>query len=285
MLPGADPAGGPRVSNMFSVEPNELVTFGLAYADDDVLVVEKPARVPTQPGKGHQTDTLLNGLFARYGRNLQNLGKHRDFGLLHRLDRDTSGLLIVALRPAAYDAMRTQFEQREIRKFYWAICSGAPREPRGVIKLALAETDGGQERSNRQKLAHITRVGKPAVTAYRVLSRSEHGCLIEARPITGRLHQVRVHLEAIGCPILGDAFYGPKRSRGAAARLMLHAHRLAFTQPITGAAIDVRTDWPKDMRRMLRDLRLAAPPAGKTSVGEPGPERGGPPADDDIGDA
>lgn len=247
---------------MLSIEPNESITFGVAFADDDVLVVEKPARVPTQPGKGHQSGTLMNGLFARYGNALQNLGKSRDFGLLHRLDRDTSGLLIVALRPAAYDAIRLQFENRQIRKFYWAVCAGSPREPQGVIKLNLAETDGGHESSNRQKLAHVSRIGKPAVTAYRVLDQSAMGCLIEARPITGRLHQVRVHLEAIGAPILGDAFYGPKRARAAAPRLMLHAHRLVFTHPRTGQTLDVRTDYPRDMRRMLRDLRLKPPPAG-----------------------
>jgi 23S rRNA pseudouridine1911/1915/1917 synthase len=245
---------------MLSIEPNESITFGVRYADDDVLVIEKPARVPTQPGKGHQTDTLMNGLFARYGNALQNMGKARDFGLLHRLDRDTSGLLIVALRPSAYDALREQFHQRKVRKFYWAICSGAPREPQGVVRLSLAETEGGQENTNRQKLAHVSRTGKPAITAYRVLDQSPMGCLIEARPVTGRLHQVRVHLEAIGCPILGDAFYGPKRARSAAARLMLHSHRLVFAHPRTGETLDIHTAWPRDMRRMLRDLRLSPRP-------------------------
>ncbi len=241
---------------MLSVEPNERVTFGIAYEDDDLLVIEKPARVPTQPGKGHQTDTLLNGLFAKYGNQLQNLGKSRDFGMLHRLDKDTSGLLIVALRTAAYDTLRTAFEQREVRKYYWAICSGAPRQPRGVIRAAIVESDGGQENTNRQKLARVSRVGKPALTAYRVLDSGPMGCLIEARPVTGRLHQVRVHLEAIGCPILGDLFYGPRRVQGASPRLALHSHRLVFVHPRTGITMDIHTDWPKDLRRVLRNVRL-----------------------------
>lgn len=262
---------------MLSVEPNEAITFKVRHEDEHLLVVEKPARVPTQPGKGHQTDTLLNGLFARYGQRLQNLGRARDFGLLHRLDRDTSGLLIVALRTGAYDALREQFAERKIRKFYWAICAAVPRQSRGVISLPITETDGGAESSNRQKLAHISRAGKPAVTAYRVIDCSALGCLIEARPITGRLHQVRVHLEAIGCPILGDAFYGPKRARSAAARLMLHAHRIAFTHPASGQSIDIRSDWPRDMRRMLRDLGLKPAPAeglGASGDGKSGEERG-----------
>lgn len=241
---------------MLSVEPNERVTFGIAYEDGDLLVIEKPARVPTQPGKGHQTDTLLNGLFAKYGNQLQNLGKSRDFGMLHRLDKDTSGLLIVALRTAAYDTLRTAFEQREVRKYYWAICSGAPRQPRGVIRAAIVESDGGQENTNRQKLARVSRVGKPALTAYRVLDSGPMGCLIEARPVTGRLHQVRVHLEAIGCPILGDLFYGPRRVQGASPRLALHSHRLVFVHPRTGITMDIHTDWPKDLRRVLRNVRL-----------------------------
>lgn len=244
---------------MYSVESNEKITFGVRHEDDDVLVVEKPSRVPTQPGKGHQTDTLLNGLFARYGKQLQNLGKSRDFGLLHRLDRETSGLLIVALRPAAYDALRTAFEQRRVRKFYWAICASEPRHPRGVIRLPIVESDGGRENSSRQKLAHIAKIGKPAVTAYRVLGASAHGCLIEARPVTGRLHQVRVHLEAIGCPILGDRFYGPRRVEGASPRLALHAHRIVFQHPVSGAIVDVRTDWPKDLKRVLRNLQITPP--------------------------
>ncbi len=262
---------------MLSVEPNEAITFKVHHEDEHLLVVEKPARVPTQPGKGHQTDTLLNGLFARYGQRLQNLGRARDFGLLHRLDRDTSGLLIVALRTGAYDALREQFAERKIRKFYWAICAAPPRQSRGVISLSITETDGGAESSNRQKLAHITRAGKPAVTAYRVIDRSALGCLIEARPVTGRLHQVRVHLEAIGSPILGDAFYGPKRARSAAARLMLHAHRIVFDHPASGQPVDIRSDWPRDMRRMLRDLGLKPAPAGGVGAsgdGEGGGERG-----------
>ncbi|MCC6320981.1 MAG: RluA family pseudouridine synthase [Phycisphaerales bacterium] len=243
-------------NTMLSIEPNPAVTFGIAHQDDDLLVVEKPARVPTQPGKGHSADTLLNGLFARFGNPLQNLGKARDFGLLHRLDRETSGLLIVGLRPAAYDAMRVAFEKRWVRKFYWAICAAAPREPRGVIRMPIVESDGGHENSSRQKLARVARVGKPAATAYRVLDSSPMGCLIEARPVTGRLHQVRVHLEAIGCPILGDKFYGPRRVQGASARLALHAHRVGFIHPTSGEPMDIRTDWPKDLRRLLRSLGL-----------------------------
>jgi 23S rRNA pseudouridine1911/1915/1917 synthase len=253
-----------------SIEPNEHVTFGLRYADEHLIVVEKPANVPTQPGKGHLTDTLMNALFARFGHQLQNLGKSRDYGLLHRLDKPTSGLLIVALRASTYDALRAAFEKREIRKYYWAVCANKPKAPSGVIKMSIAETGGSEGRENaksRMKLAHISRAGKPALTAYRVLETSDSSCLIEARPVTGRLHQIRVHLAAIGCPLLGDDLYGPRRVHTASNRVALHAHRIAFTHPVTGATIDVRTDWPNDLRRVLRSVGLHRP-AAKSSEAE-----------------
>lgn len=251
----------------FSVEPNPRITFGIRYQDSDVLVIEKPAHVPTQPGKGHQTDTLLNALFAHFGQALQNLGKARDFGLLHRLDKETSGLLIVGLRTAAYDRLREAFENRTIRKYYWAVCDGVPRALSGVIRAPIAETPGsdGAARSGPKKLAHISRTGKPAVTAYRVLEQSEMASLVEARPVTGRLHQIRVHMESIGCPILGDSFYGPRRVHSASPRLALHAHRLVFDHPTTGAKVDVRTDWPGDLRRTLKAVRLHRPSAVSAS--------------------
>lgn len=243
-----------------SVAANPRITYGVRYQDEHLLVVEKPPRVPTQPGKGHASDTLLNGLFAHHANQLQNLGKSRDFGLLHRLDMETSGLLIVGLRTVAYDALREQFMQRKIRKFYWAICDGAPKHPTGVLKMPIAESDPAAEnRSGPMKLAHISRAGKPAITAYRVLDRGPAASLVECRPVTGRLHQIRVHMEAIGCPLLGDTLYGPRRVHHASPRVALHSHRLAFTHPITGQVIDIRTDWPGDLRRTLRLLGLHRP--------------------------
>lgn len=248
-----------------SVEPNPAVTFKVRYEGGDLLIVEKPPKLVTQPGKGHETDTLLNGLFAQYGALLQNLGAARDYGLLHRLDRDASGLLVVALRARAYDAMRGLFETRKISKFYWAVTAKTPKKEKGVIRLAIVETPATR---NKPKTAHVTgpALGKAAVTAYRVVESSGIGCLIEARPVTGRLHQVRVHLDAIGCPILGDEFYGPRGIQGAAPRLALHAHRLVFEHPVTGEKVDVGTGWPQDLRRLLARLKLhrpdlAAPPA------------------------
>lgn len=265
--------------NTLSIDPNPSITYGVRYQDEHLLVIEKPPKVPTQPGKGHLGDTLLNGLFQHFGNQLQNLGKQRDFGLLHRLDKDTSGLLIVGLRTAAYDKLREMFLQRTVKKFYWAVCGAVPKHESDVIRLPIAEGHGAAaNNAGTLKLAHISRHGKLAVTAYRVLDKSDMASLLECRPVTGRLHQIRIHLEAIGCPILGDRFYGPRRVHGSSPRLALHAHRLAFAHPITGQMIDIRTDWPGDLRRTLRNFGLHRPgtkpeptvPPGIEIEGEPG---------------
>jgi 23S rRNA pseudouridine1911/1915/1917 synthase len=238
---------------------NPRVRFRVLLEDEHLLVVEKPAKMVTAPGVGHQHDTLLNGLFATHGERLRQMGVARDHGLVHRLDQGTSGVLAVALSHAAYDGLRAQFESRQVRKFYWAITMKAPQQPEGVIRQPIEETVQRKDRYTSAKTARPSPAGKPAVTAYRVLQASELGALIEARPVTGRMHQIRVHLSMIGAPILGDPVYGSHRSRGASARMALHSHRLALTHPVTGEELDVRTAFPKDLRGLLKRLDLARP--------------------------
>jgi len=258
-----------------SVEPNERVTFGVKYADEHLLVVSKPSGVVTQPGVGHEHDTLLNGLFARYSDRLQQMGQKRDFGLVHRLDRGTSGVLIVALSNAAYDGLRAAFAAREISKFYWAMCHKAPRDKTGVIKRPILEEERRKNRYTSEKRGVLSSGGKQAVTAYRVLDESPLGALIEARPVSGRLHQIRLHLGSVGAGILGDKLYGPKRTNSAAHRLALHAHRVAFDHPVTGERVDARSAFPKDLRRLLRLLELARPDIEKNEENQPAEVDGG----------
>lgn len=254
---------------MLSVEPNPRVRFKVLHEDAHMVVVLKPAGLATQPGKGHTDDTLLNGLFARHGAALQQLGKARDFGLLHRLDRMTSGVLVAALSKGAYDGLRSAFETRSVRKFYWAVTGRAPNKPGGTINRPILEEEG------ERKTARVSPRGKPALTAYRVLAAGPLGAIIECRPVTGRLHQVRVHLDSIGCPILGDDEYAPAALRRASPRLALHAHRITFDHPITGEKIDVRTTWPKDLGGVLKRLRLVLPGRKENSKGsEDAEERG-----------
>jgi 23S rRNA pseudouridine1911/1915/1917 synthase len=259
------------------VEPNPRVTFRVVHEDAHLVVVDKPARVVTQPGVGHQHDTLLNGLFARY-EALQQLGQARDFGLVHRLDKDTSGLVAVALTAAAYDKLREQFETRSVRKFYWAVCQKAPGEAEGVIRRPISEVTRRAGKYTATKTASLSNDGRAAVTAYRVLEASPIAALLEARPVTGRLHQVRVHLASIGAAILGDQLYGPKRVHDASARLALHAHRLCVTHPETGTELDLRSPMPQDLRRLLKRCELGVPedgPTGRAPSGEAGHELGG----------
>lgn len=243
-----------------SVQPNERVTYALEYEDESVVVVNKRSGLATQPGLGHEGDTVLNGLFARHGTRLQQLGAARDFGLLHRLDKATSGLLVVALTRAAYDGLREQFENRKIGKFYWAVCSRAPKKPVGMINRPLLEVEPKAGAYGEKKTAKISPRGKQAVTAYRVLSENPRtGAVVEAKPLTGRLHQVRVHLESIGCPIFGDSIYAPTGVARVASRLALHSHRLVFTHPISGERMDIRAACPRDLKTLLSKLDLPRP--------------------------
>lgn len=251
---------------MLSIEPNERVTFGVRHQDPTLIVVDKPSGVVTNTGVGHDHDTLVNGLFARWGGVLQNMGKERDFGLLHRLDRETSGLVAVATTQSRYDELRAAFAERRVRKFYYAICHKPPRDHQGVIKRAIIEDVKKRDRYTSVSTARISREGKPALTAYRVLSLSDTACLIEARPITGRLHQVRVHLASIGAGILGDELYGPRKTTDAARRLALHAHRLVLPDHATGEDVDVKSNLPRDLKRLLTRHGLELPGWGKSEV-------------------
>lgn len=237
-----------------SVEPNERITFGIRHEDEHLLVVEKPSGVVTQPGTSHERDALLNGLFAHYGARLQQLGRARSFGLLHRLDRETSGLVAVALDVPTYEGVARAFRERRVRKFYWALVRGAPNAPTGTINRPLAEV-----REGGKLLAKVSSSGKAALTAFRVLGTGDGVSLLECRAVSGRLHQVRAHLASIRCPILGDGLYAPGAVSAASPRLALHAHRLGFAHPVTGDDVDVRTSWPKELRGVLRRAGIERP--------------------------
>ena len=242
-----------------SVTPNPDVRFRVAMEDYAFLIADKPAGVPTQPGKGHERDTLLNGLFAVYGPRLQNLGAARDFGLLHRLDRMASGLVLVGLTPRGYDTLRAAFAERRIEKRYWAVIFGKPSRQSAVIRGAIVETTDQRGRKVARVVRGRVRGAKPAATAYRVLSASDRASLIECRIGSGRLHQIRAHLESIGHPLAGDEIYGEGPARRLAPRLALHACLLAFAHPETGAEVRAVSPWPTDLVGATRRLGLAIP--------------------------
>lgn len=245
-----------------SVEPNPAVPLRVVVEDPHFLVVDKPAGVVTQPGIGHALDTVLNGLFASHGLALQNLGKVRDFGLLHRLDKPTSGLLVVGLTIEGYDDIRRQFEQREVHKTYLALVHGAPQPADGTERSPLREV-----RRDGRKRAQVGagRGAQDAVTRYRTLVRSKGISLIACEPRTGRLHQIRAHLAHRGCPVIGDRDYGPRGpldkvfARHARGAVGLHAAELRFSHPITRQMITARAPLPAGILAFCAEVGLACP--------------------------
>lgn len=233
-----------------SVEPNDRVTFKVVHEDEHVIIVDKPSGLASQPGLGHLTDTLLNGLFARHGLKMQNLGATRDFGLLHRLDKDASGLVAAALSIPAWEGVRAAFEKREVKKLYYAICAGAPKRPTGVIDRPIVESQGDM------LTAKISSRGKVARTAYRVLAANDSFSFVEARTLTGRLHQVRVHLASIGCAIVGDRIYAKPHAASLCRRLALHAHSLSFQHPVTAMPVRADSPLPKDLRALCKRVGI-----------------------------
>lgn len=245
--------------------PNTRVPFTIIHEDARFAVVYKPSGVVTEPGLGHAHDSLLNGLCTRWGEQMNALGDARDFGLLHRLDRDTSGLLLVALDAAAYDAMRAQFEARAVRKTYLALVEGRPLQERGSVVLPLAEVRRGD-----MKVAVIGHrgEGEEAITRYRLLARGSGRSLMQLEPVTGRLHQIRVHMAHLGCPIVHDRVYRvdmppntsvPPRGRPLPP-LALHAWALAFTHP-DGGARSALAPVPEWFTALLKTSQIPVPDA------------------------
>jgi len=261
-----------------AVRPNPAVRVSIVHEDTDVLVVEKPAGMVTQPGKGHASDSLLNGIFALrdggMGKLLHNLGVRRDFGLLHRLDKETSGLLVIAKLPNAYDQLRRDFESRKVDKDYLAITAGIPKPPQGVVQARLKEVqvpnpDGYQGAGTIKKVV-VSRQGQEAVSAYRVTSQTlgknetSPAALVRVTIKTGRLHQIRAHMMFLNCQVLGDDLYTPPgnvlnlKAYPHPPRLCLHATRLGFKHPTAGKWVHFETPLPADLAAYARKLALSA---------------------------
>jgi len=238
---------------------DELVVL---YEDEGVLGVDKPPMVAVHPSGRHLADTLIQRVHARYGGEeaLETGGAPR---LCHRLDRETSGAVIVGKHPAAHLAVMRQFEAREIGKEYLALVHGAPDADSGVVELPI-----GPARASRigLKMA-ITTDGQHSRTAWRVVERHPHCTLVSCTPVTGRQHQIRLHMEAIGLPLVGDKLYGPDDAlfqKGVdgtltkddfavlgMARHALHNHRVTLRSPATGEMVDVISPLPEDMLEYL----------------------------------
>jgi 23S rRNA pseudouridine1911/1915/1917 synthase len=224
-------------------------TFAIAYEDEHLLVIDKPAGVVVHPARGHAAGTLAQALAGRIAG-----GEPGREGIVHRLDRDTSGLLVTARSGAVHAALKAALQRREITREYLALVEGRPASRAGTIDAPL-----GRDRRVRTRISTETDEPREAVTHFETEEAFPAHTLLRVRLETGRTHQIRAHLKAIGHPIAGDPEYGGKASLGL-ARQFLHADHLRFVHPVTGAEIDVRSPLPVD-------LRAAVEKAGRSTGG------------------
>ena len=238
-------------------QPTDLVAEDIAlnvvYEDADVVVIDKPAGMVVHPAPGHLSGTLVNALLARYP-DITVSGNLRP-GIVHRLDRDTSGLLVVARNDRARHHLQAQQQARTMLKVYLAVVEGRFKELEGVIDAPIA-----RHPVDRKRMA-IVAEGRPARTHWRVLEELGEYTLIEARLETGRTHQIRVHFAYKSRPILADPLYGPRKPRTTfgLTRQFLHAHRLGFVLPATGAWVEFESPLPPDLQAALEKLRAHVP--------------------------
>ncbi len=220
----------------------------IVYQDEDVVVINKPAGLVVHPAAGHAQDTLVN-ILLHHIPNLSMGFAERRPGIVHRLDRDTSGLLVVAKNDSAHHALAAQFKSKTAKRVYWAIVAGAFAQPSGTFHSHLARHPTDRKRFASAKSAG----GKLAITHYKTLQRTRDYSWIECRLETGRTHQIRVHMSESGHPILGDPIYGG-RFKKSAPRLMLHATELGFTHPRTHTELHFQTPWPPDLESFIKKL-------------------------------
>ena len=232
------------------VEPEADVDVPVVFEDDHVVVVDKPQELIVHPGAGNPTGTLVGGLLARYP-DIAPVGEADRPGIVHRLDRGTSGLLVVARTQAAYDSLVGQLSSRTVERVYLAVVWGHPSPPTGMVDAPI-----GRSRRDPTRMA-VSTTGREARTRYEVLqpfTEPVDAALVECRLETGRTHQIRVHLAAIGHPVLGDPRYKGMRSTFRLGRPFLHAHRLSFDHPATGERVSFESPLPPDLRSALGRL-------------------------------
>jgi 23S rRNA pseudouridine1911/1915/1917 synthase len=226
----------------------EDIPLDIIYEDEALLVVNKPAGMVVHPALGHPGGTLVNAVLAHCPQVAEVGGLDRA-GIVHRLDKDTSGLILVAKDEATRAALQRQFKRRQVVKTYLALVEG-PMYPReGVIEAPV-----GRDKRQRKKMA-VVRSGRQARTMYRAVEYFDDHTLLEVRPHTGRTHQVRVHLAWLGYPVVGDAVYGHRRQRLLQGRHFLHAARLHFTHPATGEEMEFEAPLPLELSTVLKRLR------------------------------
>jgi 23S rRNA pseudouridine1911/1915/1917 synthase len=235
------------------------IAVSIVYEDEHLLVVDKPAGMVVHPAAGNPDGTLVNALLHHCAGRLSGIGGVARPGIVHRIDKDTSGLLVVAKTDLAHEGLAAQFARHDLHRLYLAVVAGLPNPPSGTVDAPLARSS-----ANRQKMAIVEGGrGKRAVTHYRLLRPLDQAALVECRLETGRTHQVRVHMASLGHPLVGDPVYGRTRTahrellkKLGFARQALHAAELGFRHPVSKENLSFKSAVPSDMQELLSALAL-----------------------------
>lgn len=225
----------------------EDIPLDIIFEDEYLLAVDKPAGMTVHPAPGNLRGTLVNAVLF-HCKDLKGIGGVERPGIVHRLDKDTSGLIVVAKTEAAHRSLAAQFKERTVRKTYLALARGVVKESKGTMTGAI-----GRHRTERKKMSVHPEGGREAETRFEVIRRFEKFTYLRLSPKTGRTHQIRVHLAAMGHPVLGDELYGGRSASGLKKmpRHALHAHRLSLVHPHSGEALELESPLPADMSNFL----------------------------------
>jgi 23S rRNA pseudouridine1911/1915/1917 synthase len=229
-----------------TIQP-EAIALDILYEDDDLVAINKPAGMVVHPAAGNEAGTLVNAALYYWPDMRRITGEDRP-GIVHRLDKDTSGVIVLAKTSAALRTLQAQFKERSVFKQYLALVDGQPEHVTGLIDAPI-----GRDTRQRKRMA-VIRNGRPAQSLYRVIETFEGHALLEVEPATGRTHQIRVHLNWLGVPVAGDTVYGRRKRTISASRLFLHARVLEVTSPSGGQHLRFEAPLPADLSRVLDEL-------------------------------
>ena len=228
----------------------EAITLEIVYDDHNLMIVNKPTGMVVHPAAGHATGTLVHAALA-HSPELRELTDSQRPGIVHRLDKNTSGLIIVAKNEPAHQWLQEQFRSRKVNKTYLALVDGHPPTPDGRI-----ETPIGRSATSRKQMAVVsTQKGRNAITEYHTIERFVRHSYLEVHPITGRMHQIRIHLDFIGCPVVGDTIYGFRKPSLPLKRYFLHATRLSVTLPGETEPRTFAAELPEELSLLLENLK------------------------------